>query len=83
MRRTYNYWVETKGIDGWQRLMGACGNRSYALGWLHGIQSYYPSPAARVVRSHAGGSLTEVVEQRAAKGPPRPGGIETRGDDTI
>ena len=65
MRKTYDYWVETEWKSGGCHLLtGAYGNKSYPH------CSYYPSPAARVVRSdgkvieeHSGNSSVLPVER--------------------
>lgn len=66
------YWVERvcPVRKKWIRMMGACGNKSYALGWLHALDSFYPHPDYRVVRAQGLDGEREVVEEAPARSAP-------------
>lgn len=65
MAEQYTYHVQRYSTaTGWARVIGSQGNRSYALGWLHALESFYPRPACRCAR--ADGKVIEVFD---AAGP--------------
>ena len=77
MSRTHwIYWVEQqRDGDTWMRVIGSQGNRSYALGWLHGLGSFYPRPAYRCRRQDSFSKRVEVVELQGGADAPKPNGM--------
>lgn len=62
-RTTCTYWIETRLPTGsWFRVVGSQGNRSYAEGWLHALQSFYPRPPYRWMRRHLDTGDVEILE---------------------
>lgn len=68
-RKHWTYGVERKNSRGeWMPIMGAQGNRSFALGYLYGATDPIPHAAHRVVRWRYEGKevIVEIVEEKGA-----------------
>jgi len=60
----HQYHVESKTPGGkWLLQVGSTDNKSYALGWMHGMLGFYPCPPVRVVRDDG-----EVIEEHQGNG---------------
>lgn len=63
-----SYWVEQRLATGsWARVIGSEGNRSYALGWVHALDSYNPHPPYRLMCVHSDKTV-ELVEEFSERG---------------
>ena len=65
MRKSYH--VEQKRGGRWYRLAGSEGNRSYVLGWLGCVCSYYPRAPHRAVDQNG-----DVIDHDGGAGAARP-----------
>jgi len=68
------YWIEfyNEAAHKWQRQIGTLGTKQYCLGYIDAINSLYPSPSARIVKSTTGldSKDFEVIEQIKKKSAP-------------
>lgn len=67
-----NSWqVRREGVKGWETLSDSVGNKSYAMGYLNALCSFYPHPEYQLVNNDA-----VLFETRPAWGPVQTNGGE-------
>ena len=72
MSKRVDYWVEYGKMDGgWGFVQGSLGNRSFAEGYFHGLTSYAPRAAYRVMK----GNWVSPKDAKITMDSPAQGGL--------